>query len=698
MTFSFTYPAALLGALLLLARGPLAASAGGPPTVPKATTNPLLPGFNQPIAFGKVTKADVQQATAGAIANTKTALTAIYNVPTAQRTFANTLLPLDALNNKLSSVAGPLDILVNASPDSAVHHQAERSAALLSKYSNELALDEKLYRAVKDYSKTKEAQALTGPRKKFLTETVEQYERNGFALTPEKRQELQKLNDKIADLSSAFMANVAKDQSFMLVSEADLKGLPDDYIKSRPREGAAYRINVDAPAYTTFMKYAESEPLRKKLYTLYSNRAADSNLPVLKQLLIERQKKAQLLGYKTYAAYQTSSRMAKTPETVWAFETKLVDRVKQKSQQDLEELLVVKRAYLQDPSVKTMAPWESSFYNNLLMQSKYQLDAEQVKEYFEVNHVVDGLFQTTQQLFGLKFNEVKGASVWHQDVRLFEVQRDGKLIGRFYLDLFPRANKFTWFGSFDVSSGRATAQGYQLPTAALLCNFNAPMPGKPALMTHSQVIIIFHEFGHVMHSLLTTAELSSQASPSVKLDFLEAPSQMLENWAWNYDALKTFAKHYQTGEVLPKPLYEKMRAARNVGSGLATSQQLMGGILDMTLHDRFDPNGTETTTDVVKKLQNQLTPFAYLDGTNMQASFIHLTAYGAGFYSYTWSRVYAEDMFSVFEKNGIMDPKTGLRYRDYILAKGGTDEEYNLVRNFLGREPNQEAFFRSLGL
>jgi thimet oligopeptidase len=357
MTFSFTYHAALLGALLLLARVPLAASAGSPPTVPEATTNPLRPAFNQPIAFGKVTKADVQQATAGAITNIKTALTAIYNVPTAQRTFANTMLPLDALNNKLSSVAGPLDILVNASPDSAVHHQAERSAALLSKYSNELALNEKLYRAVKDYSKTKEAQALTGPRKKFLTETVEQYERNGFALTPEKRQELQKLNDKIADLSSAFMANVAKDQSFMLVSEADLKGLPDDYLKSRPREGAAYRINVDAPAYTTFMKYAESEPLRKKLYALYSNRAADSNLPVLKQLLIERQKKAQLLGYKTYAAYQTSSRMAKTPETVWAFETKLVDRVKQKSQQDLEELLVVKRAYLKDPSVKTIAPW-----------------------------------------------------------------------------------------------------------------------------------------------------------------------------------------------------------------------------------------------------------------------------------------------------------------------------------------------------
>ena len=694
MTYSHLRRVVGRGALLLISVSALDAAAAGTPPA----TNPLMPAFNQPIAFSKATKADVQQATNLAISNTKTALTAIYKVPATKRTFANTMLPLDALNDQFGSVAGPISILFNASPDSAVRNQAQRSIAVISKYGNELELDEQLYRAVKDYSKTKEAQALTGPRKKFLTETVEEYERNGFALTAEKRQELQKLNDKIGDLSLAFGANIAKDKGYLLVNEADMKGLPDDYSKSRPREGAAYRINLDGPAYSTFMKYAQSEPLRKQLYTLYNNRAADANLPVLKQLLIERQKKAQLLGYKTYAAYQTSSRMVKNPETVWAFETKLVDRVKAKSQQDLDELLTVKRAYLKDPSVQTVSPWETGFYNNLLMQDKYQLDAEKVKEYFEVNHVVDGLFQTTQALFALKFTEVKSPSVWHQDARMFEVQRDGKLIGRFYLDLYPRDNKYTHAACFGVQSGRATAQGYQLPTAVLLCNFNAPTPGKPALMNHGQVVTFFHEFGHVMHNLLTTAELSSQSGTSVKRDFVEAPSQILENWAWNYDALKTFAKHYQTNEVLPKPLFAKMQAARNVGSGIAASQQILFGTLDMTLHDRFDPNGTETTTDVLKRLQNQITPFAYLDGTNMQAAFGHLTGYGAGYYGYMWSKVYAEDMFSVFEKNGIMDSKTGLRYRDIILAKGGTDEEYNLVKNFLGREPNQDAFFKSLGL
>ncbi|PJJ54844.1 M3 family metallopeptidase [Hymenobacter chitinivorans] len=694
--FIFSSPSARqLGFAVLASLAALSSPAADKPAPP---TNPLTPGFNQVIDFRRATKADVKQATDMVISDTKASLQAIYKVPATKRTFANTMLALDNLGDHIGSVAGPISILFNASPDSAVRNQAQRSIAVISKYGNELELDEQLYKAVKDYSKTKEAQSLTGARKKYLTETVEDYERNGFALTPEKRKELQAINDKIGDLSLAFGANIAKDQGFLLVNAADMKGLPDDYIKSRPKAGDAYRIGLDGPAYGTFMKYAESDAMRKQLYTLYNNRASDKNLDVLKQLLVERQKKAQLLGYKTYAAYQTSSRMAKTPETVWAFETKLVDRVKQKSQQDLEELLVVKRAYTKDPGAKTITPWESSFYNNLLMKDKYQLDAEKIKEYFEVSKVVDGLFQTTQSLFALKFTEVKDPAVWHKDARMFEVQRDGKLIGRFYIDLFPRDNKYTHAACFGVTSGKATAKGYQLPQAVLLCNFNPPAAGKPALMSHGQVVTFFHEFGHVMHNLLTTAELSSQSGTSVKRDFVEAPSQILENWAWNYDALKTFAKHYQTGEVLPKALYDKMWAARNVGSGIGASQQILYGTLDMTLHDKFDPNGTETTTDVVKRLQNQITPFAYLDGTNMQAAFGHLTGYGAGYYGYMWSKVYAEDMFSVFEKNGIMDQKTGLRYRDMILARGGTDEEYNLVKAFLGREPNQDAFFKSLGL
>jgi thimet oligopeptidase len=446
------------------------------------------------------------------------------------------------------------------------------------------------------------------------------------------------------------------------------------------------------------MKYAESEPMRKALYLKYNNRASDKNLTTLQQLLVERQKKAKLLNYPTYAAYLTEERMVKSPGNVWNFENNLVAKVKEKTKQDLDELIATKRAYLKDPSVNNINAWESSFYNNLLMKQKYDVDQEKVKEYLALDNVISGLFQVTQSLFGIKYVEVPNAAVWHKDARMFDVMQGDKLIGRFYLDLYPRENKYTHAACFPIRKGKLYAQGYQLPTAALLCNFNQPTEGKPALLTHAQAETFFHEFGHVLHNMLTKAELADQSGTSVKRDFVEAPSQIFENWVWNYDALKLFAKHYQTGEVLPKAMFDKMSAARNVGSGIAASAQVNYGILDFTLHDKYDPNGTVSTTDIVKDLQNKIMPYPYVEGTNMHAAFGHLTGYGASYYSYMWSKVYAEDMFSVFEKNGILDAKTGMRYRNMVLANGGSKDEYEMVKEFLGREPNQQAFFKSLGL
>ncbi|MDX5443144.1 MAG: Zn-dependent oligopeptidase, partial [Hymenobacteraceae bacterium] len=573
--------------------------------------NPYFNNFNQAINFGEVTAADVKEATEQAIAEAKKAKDAIVAVKAKKRTFDNTMLAMDNFYDKLYSVAYVSSILSNAHPDSAVRNAGQRSLSAISKFGNDLSLDEGLYNAVKAYAATKDAQKLTGHKKKFLTETIRDYERSGFALSPEKRQELKAINNRISDLGLAFNQNIAEYKDQLLVSEADMKGLPEDYIKSRKKEGENYIITLDGPSYTTFMKYAESDKARKELMVKYQNRAADKNLDVLKQLLAERQKMANLLGYKTYAAYLTGGRMAKTPETVWAFENNLVARVKEKTEQDVNELLSVKRAHLNDNSIQTLNPWEISYYNNLLMKDKYALDQEQLKEYFALDNVIDGLFQTTQQLFGLKYEEVKNASVWQEDVRLFEVKRDGKLVGRFYLDLHPRDNKYTHAACFSIRKGKATPQGYQIPTAALICNFYAPTDGKPAFMSHGQVETFFHEFGHVLHNLLTTAELSSQSGTAVKRDFVEAPSQIFENWAWNYDALKLFAKHYKTGQVLPKALYQKMWDARNVGSGIAASAQIFYGTLDMTLHDKFDPNGSETTTDVIRKVQNQIMPYPY---------------------------------------------------------------------------------------
>lgn len=662
-----------------------------------ARKNPLLSKLNEPIQFSEVSVADITDATKQSIADAEASLARIYGITAGKHTFANTMLAIDDLGDQLSSVAYAINILSNASTDTAVQNEAKLSMEKLQKFFNEMELNEKLYLVVKNYSQSKEAAKLTGARKLYLKDQIESYNRNGFALSEDKRKELQKINDEISSLEIAFRTNIAAYKDQLVVSAADMKGLPDDYIKARKKEGENYVITLDGPSYTTFMRYAESESARKALLIKYLNRASDKNLGVLQKLLAERQKKASLLGYPSYAAYVADDRMVKTTATVWDFENALVTQVKEKTQADIKELLDVKSRY-KNATAEAINYWEASFYNNKLLVDKYQVDQEKVKEYFALENVLDGLFQITQKLFGVKYTEVANPSVWHEDVRMFEVKQGSTTIGRFYLDLHPRENKYTHAACFGIRKGKLYGNTYQIPTAALICNFNDATEGKPALLTHQQAETFFHEFGHVLHSLLTTAELAGQSGTSVKRDFVEAPSQIFENWVWNYDALKLFAKHYKTGEVMPESLFRKMESARNVGSGISASAQLYYGILDYTLHDKFDPAGAVSITQVVKELQNKILPYRYVDGTNFHASFGHLTGYGASYYSYLWSKVYAEDMFSIFEKNGIMDQKTGLRYRDIILSKGGSADEYQMVKDFLGRDPNQDAFLKSLGL
>ncbi|MDQ3393747.1 MAG: Zn-dependent oligopeptidase [Bacteroidota bacterium] len=660
--------------------------------------NPFFRELNKPVNFQKVTAENIKEASDRIVSDSKKALQKIYNVKPKARTFNNTMLAIDNLYNEFSRVSSPVYLLGNVHADSLIRTESLNNIAVLSKFGNEISLDEKLYKAVKEYSETKEAKSLTGEKKKFLAETLRDFERNGFALSKEKRDELETIQNRISDIGIEFNKNISADQNYLILSEKHLSGLPDDYKNPRKQDDGTYKITMAYPDYMPFMKYSESDSARKELYKKYNTRAADKNLEVLQNLLKARKEMATLLGYKSFAAYQVETRMAKKPETIWAFEDNLVEKVKQKAKKDYDELLDVKKTHINDAKVKVIQPWEASFYNNLLLVNKYQLDDAKLKEYFELNNVLDGLFQITQHLFDLQYEKVSNSQAWHEDVSLYEVKQNGKLIGRFYLDLHPRPNKYNHAACFTLVQGKLSEKEYQLPTASLVCNFPRPEKDKPALMPHSEVITFFHEFGHVLHNLLTTAELSSFSGTSVARDFVEAPSQIFENWAWNYDALKLFSKHYKTGEVLPKEMFNKMLAARNVGTGLAASQQIFYGMLDMTLHDRYDPTGDVPTTAIVKELQNKVTLYPYLEGTNMQAAFGHLDGYGAGYYGYLWSKVYAEDMFSVFEKNGVMDQKTGKKYRDEVLARGGTDDELQLVKNFLEREPNEKAFLKSLGL
>ncbi|MCW9065779.1 MAG: Zn-dependent oligopeptidase [Ignavibacteriaceae bacterium] len=658
-----------------------------------------LPGkFNQPIQFSNLTPEYIKQATDASINQAKESLDKLYAIPKEKRTFDNTMLELDNIYNNAGNVANSVNLMSNVHPDDAVREQATESNSVFDKFFNSVQLDENLYRAVKDYSESAEAKSLNGYKAKFVEETVRDFERNGFALSKEGRDKLKDINDKISDLSIMFQQNIAKVDDYLIVDDAQIEGLQEDYKNARRTEDGKYKIDLSYPSYRPFMKYSESEETRKELYSMYNNRAAKSNLEVLIKVLMLKKEMAELLGFKTYAEYRVGDRMAKLPQNVWDFENNLVDKLKEKAQIDYDELLMVKRAKIGDETIDVIQPWEGSYYSNILLKEKYDLDQNLVKEYFAADAVFDGLFQIAQHLFGVQFEEVKDPSVWNKDVRMFNVKKDGKVIARFYTDLYPRPNKFSHAACFPMIKGKGTPQGYQMPVATLVCNFPAPTEDIPSLLTHREVETFFHEFGHVLHNMLTTAELSTQSGTSVSRDFVEAPSQIFENWTWNYDALKLFAKNYKTGEVLPPVLFEKMLAAKNVGSGLSNTQQVFYGLIDFTLHDKYDPTSATTTTEIVEELQNKITLYPYLDGTHMQAAFGHLMGYAAGYYGYLWSLVYAQDMFSVFEKNGVMDVETGLRYRDIIFANGGSRDELEMVIEFLGREPNQDAYFKSIGL
>lgn len=660
--------------------------------------NPMFNKLNEVIDFKIVDSKHITEAAKKGIENAKNQLNTIYSVSDDKRNFENTLLALDNMYNALTKVYEIESLLAFVHPEKEIRDECLKQTAVLEKFFNEIALSEPLYNAVKSYSKTQDAESLKGGRKKYLKETIEEFERNGFALPKEKRDELKIIQDKLSDLGIQFDSNISSYKDFLIVTEKEIDGLPDDYKEEHRQDDGTYKIGLAYPSYVPFMKYCKSDEARKIMAEKYKNTAADKNLDILKQILTEREKMAKLLGYKTFAEYRTENRMAKNPKNVWDFENRLKDKVTEKAHKDYHELLQVKRKYKNDQSIQTVESWEAAFYGNILLEEKYELDNQKLKEYFDVNRVIRGLFHIAQHLYNIEFKEIENPSVWHNDVRFFEVKEKGKLIARFYLDLYPRPDKYNHAACFGMIPGKQLDADYQIPTASLVCNFPKPVKDKPALMLHSDVETFFHEFGHLMHDLLTRAELSAQAGTTVARDFVEMPSQIFEHWAWEYESLKQFARHYKSGEFLPETLHDKMIAAKNVGSGLHVLQQIFYGTLDLTFHDKYNPNGNKSTTQLVKELQNEITLYKYQENTHFEAGFGHLNGYAAGYYSYLWALVFAEDMFSVFLENGIMDKNTGLKLRKLVLERGSTIDEMKIVKEFLGRESNEEAFLKSIGL
>jgi Zn-dependent oligopeptidase len=480
-----------------------------------------------------------------------------------------------------------------------------------------------------------------------------------------------------------------------MYNDADLTGVPENVKQAWKTPSGDYVLYINTPNEQSILRYADADATRKAMYVKYNNRAYPQNTKVMDSLFYYRQRYAEKLNYSSYAAYSLVTKMAATPQRVWDFENNLIDKLAPNVTRDLDEIRALKHE-LHPELPDSIFAWDQAYYKKKLLDTKYKLNTDEVKEYFEMNNTIKGMFEVYRQLLGVTVRETSGVPTWYAKVKTFDMFKEGKKIGSFYFDLYPRENKYSHFACFYISQARVLPGKEILPVAALLCNFTEASAGQPTLLEHGEVIILFHEFGHLVADMLVRSNIASQPF-SLKADFVEAPSQFLENFCWEYPALKLFAKNYKTGAVLPESLFRRMKAAEHVQDGLYYMTQLYYGKLDFTFHDKYDSIRGRDIYQVSDDLHPML-QYPFVPGTHMIASFGHLNGYGANYYGYLWSRVFAQDLFSVFLKNGVMDPKTGLRYRKYVLEVAGSQEETDLLRHFLGREPNADAFMKSIGL
>jgi thimet oligopeptidase len=621
------------------------------------------------------------------------ALAGIASVPEGSVDFANTVKAFESATAAWQREINPIAFLSAVSPDPAVREASVELEKKMGAYSVALSMREDLYQQFERAAA--KGEALDPADKRLMDGTLKGFRENGFALAPEQREKLKAMQNRLGDLQSEFGRNIDEKKDSLVVGEDGIKGLPEDFVATLARtEDGSYVIPVDEPSMVAYMRFAESGEHRKAMLTKFDNRGGERNLEILHEALGLRRDVAQLLGHKDYPTMVMKDRMAQTPERVLAFLNRVKDAVVERARQDMADLLAMKRK--DDPEAAELHAWERSFYARKLRSERYAFDTETVKQYFPVDRVVEGTMKVYQRTLGVTFRELQGGPKWSPDVRLFEISdaKTGRRIGHFYLDLTPRDGKHGHPAAFSIVSGRTLEDGsYEEPVSAMVADFPKAAPGRPSLLTHGDVETFFHEFGHLMHQTLTKARYASFSGSSVALDFVEAPSQMLENFVWERGVLDELSGHWQTGEKLPQELFDKMLKARSFLEGTNYAAQVAFALGDLVLH-------TDVPADVsavFDKIVADITGVATIPGTHFVGSFDHLMGgYGAGYYAYLWSKVFAQDIYTLFKADGVISPVVGGKYRREILEEGSERPEMDSLRAFLGREPSEEAFMRDV--
>ncbi len=602
------------------------------------------------------------------------------NARTVETTLAtyNELLAAASASNALAGLYSEVH------PDEAIRDAARECEQEVSRFYSDLALDRAMY----DTLAAVDVSRADADTQRFVSHTLRDYRRAGVDQPPEVRARLKQIDEELTRLGQQFSKAISEDvRTIEITDSARLGGLPQDFRDSHaPDEHGVVRISTDNPDYMPFMTYAIDDALRRELYIKYRSRADQTNEGVLHTVLELRAEKAKLLGFADWADYITNDKMIGSGEHAAQFLEKVWQLAKPRADHDYAELLRQLREL--DPSATAVADWQKAWVEHQVKKQRYDVDASVVRQYFPYDRVLEGLLDITSAIYELSYVPVD-ETAWHPTVLVYDVRRGAQKLGRIYLDMHPREGKYKHAAQFPLKDG---ARGIQLPEGVLVCNFPE---GKDALLEHDDVVTMFHEFGHLMHHVLGGDQRwISQAGVATEWDFVEAPSQMFEEWAWSYETLSRFARHRETGETIPRELVDKMRTADKFGLGTATVQQIFYAAISLGFH-RADPKTLDQLA-VVRALQLQYTPFAYVPGTSFHTSFGHLFGYSAMYYTYQWSLVIAKDLLTPFERTGLMAPAVTRAYRDKVLVPGGTRDAAVLVHDFLGRDYDFAAYERFL--
>ena len=672
--------------------------------------NPLLQSFDLP-PYSAIKPEHVEPAVDAILADNRAAIAALLATQ-ATPSWSGLVLALDELGARLGQAWSPVSHLNAVCNSAELRGAYEACLPKLSEYYTEMGQNRALFQAYEALASSPEAAGFDVAQKTILEHTLRDFRLSGIDLPAAEQKRYGEIQMKLSELTSAFsnqLLDATQAWTKQIADEAQLAGLTDS-AKAQMKQAAeakgvdGWLISLEFPSYYAVMTYADDRALREEVYTAYCTRASDQgpnagqndNGPLMEQILDLRQELARLLGFGSYAELSLASKMAESTDQVLSFLRDLGVRGKPFAEQDLAEL----KAFAAEQGLSDLQSWDVGYYSEKLREQRYSISQEILRAYFPIDKVLSGLFVIVERLYGIQIRELQGFDSWHPDVRLFEISESGEHVGRFFFDLYARANKRGGAWMDGARDKRRTAGGELIsPVANLVCNFTPAVGGKPALLTHDEVTTLFHEFGHGLHHLLTRVEHAGVSGINgVAWDAVELPSQFMENWCWEPEGLALISGHYQTGEALPQSLLDKMLAAKNFQSGLMMVRQIEFSLFDFELHASHGDG--RSVLDVLEGIRDEVSVLRPPAFNRFANSFAHIFAggYAAGYYSYKWAEVLSADAFSRFEEEGVFNGDTGRAFREAILARGGSQAPMVLFVDFRGREPSIDALLRHLGL